>query len=127
MKKIIYYCLISLSITVTVNAQKINKDTLFFKFDKNYISNSKAGTGNFTLKDSHRDGTFFFKKMEILTNLKPEKKLCLKKYVRNSEYYDKSRKRKLYDYGLYDHLRNYTIFLVKGKEYIKVKASYEIE
>lgn len=127
MRKYLFYSVVCLCYYAT-NAQKQIKDTLFFKYDKNYIKERIIDTNiYYVLEDSHSEGTFFFQGIQTFLNLKPEKKRCLKKYVRNSEYYDKSGKRKLYDYGLYDHLRDYTIFLVKGKEYIKVEASYEIE
>lgn len=115
-----------LLISLTIKGQE-TKDTLYFKFNRDYLQIYEVTPGQYYLVDSSDDGVFFFEKMETLTDLKPKKILCLKKYVRNSEYYDKSRKRKLYDYELYDHLKNYIIFLVKRKEYIKVRASFEIE
>ena len=68
----------------------------------------------------------------MIKNFKLKKEVrCLKKYVRSSQYYNKTKKRPLDDFELSVHLSNYTIILVKKDkkemEFIEVIASHLIE
>ncbi|MCL8008798.1 hypothetical protein M8845_15315 [Gelidibacter japonicus] len=118
---------------LNLSAQDRAKDTLYFKLDGNYLYESKYVENSFLLEDSNDvgKGTFFFEKIRTEHHKEPQKILCLKKYVRSSIYYNKDKKFKLNDYRLWEHLNNYTIYLVKktdhGVEYIQVIANFEIE
>jgi hypothetical protein len=127
MKNIFYLTFAIILISLSSKAQSIVKDTLFFKFDKNYILQSKNGSGNFILVDSNSDGTFYFERQETIYNLNPKKVKCLKKFIRNSEFYRKDYHRKLEDYSLDEYFRNYIIFLVHKNEFIHVESRFEID
>lgn len=134
MKKII---LLNISIffysILSFSAQDRTKDTLYFKLDANYLYESKYVGNSYLLKDSNDvgRGTFFFEKIGTEPHGAPQEILCLKKYVRSSKHYSKHKKFKLNDYRLWEHLNNYTIYLVKKTdqdvEYIRVIANFEIE
>ncbi len=121
------YLIFLIIILFHIEANSQDKDTLFFKFDKQYIIPSLGNENNYILKDSHEEGTFFFTIEEIYKDLEFEEPLCLKKYVRKSEFYDKKRKRKLNDYRLMGHFSNYEVFLIKDDKFIKVTSSYSID
>jgi hypothetical protein len=103
------------------------KDTLFFKFDKNYIDIYEVTPNKYYLKDSSNDGAFYFEKQETIYNLNPKKVKCLKKFIRNSEFYRKDYHRKLNDFRLTQYFGKYVIFLVHKNEFIHVESSFEIE
>ena len=126
MKKNIIH-IITLLIYFAANAQEKVNDTLFFKFDSRYVYDALSGFEAYILKDSGYDGTFYFEKEGIYVGLNPEKVLNLKKFVRTSKFYNRKRHRKLNDYRLYEYFRDYTIFLVKGNEFIKVTSGHEVE
>ena len=128
---IIIVCLISF---LNLSAQETKKDTLFFKYDENYLKTYKEIPNHIYLEDSSGigNGNFFFDEIDIVNNIPLNKKTkCLKKYVHSSIYYNKNNKRALNDYRLWEHLNNYDIFLIKknkGKiEFLKVRANFEIE
>ena len=132
MKKLILFnIIIVLYSTLSLSAQEKEKDTLYFSYSENYISVYDVTPNKIYIIDSSDDGTFFFEKIETEINKNPNKILCLKKYVRESKYYDKHKKVKLNDYRLWEDLNNYTIYLVKKSkskvEYIRVIANFEIE
>lgn len=78
------------SITV-IKAQERKKDTLFFKLDNSYVYESKYAPKEYLLKDSNSDEKFFFKGVKKVNNLKPKEILCLKKFIRSSKFYDKTK------------------------------------
>ncbi|WP_195760076.1 hypothetical protein, partial [Flavobacterium sp. LC2016-23] len=77
-------------------------------------------------------GNFYFTEVKKIKNQNVKsKKRCLQKFIRSSKFYDKNKKLKLNDYGLWEYLKDFVIVLVKDvgnkKEYIQVESSYEIE
>ena len=127
MKNIFYLTFVITLLSFSSKAQSIDKDTLFFKFDKNYILDAKDGSDDFLLVDSNSDGTFYFERKETTYNLKPKQVKCLKKFVRSSKFYRKDFYRKLEDYSAYEYFREYVIFLVHKNEFIRVESRFEIE
>jgi len=130
MKRFVFlFCFIFLFNT-TLKAQE-KKDTLFFKYDNKYIKTFAEMPNHFYLEDSSggSHGTFFFGKGDVKSNLNPKSILSLKKYVRSSVFYDKTKK--LNDEKIADFFSNYVVFFVKTidkkVEYIQVKSSFEIE
>lgn len=116
--------------STTLKAQE-KKDTLFFKYDNKYINTYAEIPNHFYLDDSSggSHGSFFFGKGEVENNLNPKSILSLKKYVRSSVFYDKTKK--LNDEKIADFFSNYVVFLVRiideKVEYIQVKSGFEIE
>lgn len=116
-----------------LSSQEKLKDTLFFNLDGKYIFQSKYVSTSYLLKDSNDidKGTFYFEELEIINNVIPKEILCLKNVVRSSKFYNKQKKRKLDDNGLFEYFDKYIVFLVKENketdEYIKVRANWEIE
>ncbi|MBE8726379.1 hypothetical protein [Flavobacterium hungaricum] len=85
MKKVLYLFLLVLC--TKLQAQQKTKDTLFFKVDNSYISETKHTADKFVLKDVNSDEEFYFKGIEVLKDLKTNKILCLKEVViRNYGY-----------------------------------------
>lgn len=127
--------LILLSLFSTfIGAQETPKDTLFFSYDKNYIRTYDKIPNHFYLKDSNgtNNGAFYFTEVKTLEKQKIKSKgICLRKFVRSSQYFDNDKNPKLNDYELWKYFRDFFVFLVKdvgGKKiYIQVKSSYEIE
>lgn len=103
------------------------KDTLFFKFDENYLLQAKDGSDDLFLVDSNSDGTFYFERQETTYDLKVETKLDLKNFIQSSRFFRKDYIRKLLDYDLSEYLENYVIFLINENKFIKVKPRFEIE
>ncbi|RXP60877.1 hypothetical protein EC396_04280 [Lutibacter sp. HS1-25] len=127
MKNIFYLTFVIILLSFNSKAQSIDKDTLFFKFDRNYILGAKDGSDDFLLADSNSDGTFYFERKETTYNLKSKKVKCLKKFIHNSEFYRKKNHRKLNDFRLYEYFEKYVVFLVNKNEYIHVESRFEIE
>lgn len=127
---LIIICLISISI----NAQKISKDTIYFSYDNKYITTHVEIPKHLYIKDGSgtSSGNFYFTEIKNISvpNVKP-KAVCLKKFIRSSKFYDKKRKPKLNDYGLYQEFENFISVFIKEtngiKEYILVDPSFEIE
>lgn len=103
------------------------KDTLYFKLDNSYVYESKYEPNSFLLKDIKGNEIFYFSGIELVKNLKPNEILCLKKTIRSSRFYDKTKVQKLNNYKLGIYFNNYVIFLVKKKnnvtEYIRVEPT----
>lgn len=116
---------------ISLNAQEKTKDTLYFKYDNKYINLYTEIPGHFYLDDSSggSNGSFFFKKGEVKSDLSPKKILSLKKFIRSSDFYDK--KKKLNNEKIAVFFSNYIVFLVKNidkkVEYIQVESGFEIE
>ncbi|WP_264536839.1 hypothetical protein [Flavobacterium sp. N1736] len=120
--------------SIFIKAQEKTKDTLFFTYDNKYIKTYVEIPNHFYIKDgsNYMDGTFHFVEVKVLENQSVKsKEICLEKFVRSSRFYDKNKKRKLDDYGLWEYFKDYAIVLVKKvhgkKEYIQVYSSFEIE
>ena len=103
-------------IGISSNAQ-IQKDTLFFNYDSEYMIENFDGK-MFSVKDTGEDEEYFmFVRGSASQKLKPAKILNLKNFIRSSSFYDNSREPKLDDYRLSRFLEGYEIFLVeKGKD-----------
>ena len=84
MRKYIFCITIIISlISVNFKAQTKAKDTLFFKFDKNYIVTYDVTPDKYYLLDSNSGGTFYFERKESHYNLKPNKVKNLKDFIHN--------------------------------------------
>lgn len=109
------------------------KDTLFFKIDNKYVCESEQNKGIYLLEDSStiNNGTFLLSKKDNNIIMKNDKMeiLDLKTFIRNSRFYDSTKKRRLKDDDLCKYLSNYELFLVSNKnnELIKVYPSVEVE
>ena len=109
----------------------MNKDTLFFKYDSQYIKTHIEIPKHYYLDDSSggNNGSFFFKEVRVINNIDMKQILCIKKFIRSSKFYDKNKK--LNDYELASFFNKYLVFLVrknsKETEYIHVESSFEIE
>ncbi|MEP6931696.1 MAG: hypothetical protein ABI850_16860 [Flavobacterium sp.] len=127
---LIVLCLFS----TLIQAQENPKDTLFFTYDKKYITTHIEIPNHFYIKDGSgvAVGNFYFTEVKKIKNQNVKsKKRCLQKFIRSSKFYDKNKKLKLNDYRLWEYLKDFVIVLVKDvenkKEYIEVESSYEIE
>ena len=133
------YILIILSIfSLNILAQEQKKDTLYFKFDTNYIK---------VMKDFDNDYIFMFKKEKLVTSafgkiikedmfhfaqsgtppivykLNPRKIYSLKTYLKNRENIFKDKRTKKMDaYKLMEYFDNHTVFFLFEKKLIKVKV-----
>ena len=71
-----------------------------------------------------REELVYLLEEEIYSNLRPNKVLCFKDVLKNSNAYFKSnpyfKRDQLDDTKLAEYLGRYVIFLIKGKKYIKV-------
>ena len=132
-RKIVYTVFSILLFTSTLYAQKQKKDTLFFNVEKNYLIEFDELPNEIYPIDAGSDGsgTFYFQVLDTLFKLNPKEILCLKEFVRSSKFYNKYKTKKLDDYGLWDYLDDYQIFLVKENKnetlYLKVYAGFVIE
>ena len=135
------YILIILSIfSLNILAQDQKKDTLYFKFDTNYIK---------VMKDFDDDYIFMFKKEKLVTSafgkivkedlidfdfvqsetsiavykLNPKKIYKLKTYLNKRENIFKDKRTKKMDaYKLMRYFDNHTVFFLLEKKLIKVKV-----
>lgn len=114
MKTYIYF-LLTFFFVGNLHGQEKTKDTLFFKYDKFYIEESTTHLNEFYLKDRNSDEMFFFRKTAILYNLKPKEILCLKKTIRQPQFYNKTKKQKLSNYRLMMYFRGKISYLVRKK------------
>ena len=116
---------------IPLKAQETKKDTLFFKYDNKYIKTFNEAPGVYYLADSHGGslGAFFFSEIRRIDNVKFKKLMCLKKFVRSSEFYDK--KKKLHDLEITGLFKKYIVFLVRKNDtattFIEVEPFFEIE
>ena len=114
-------------------SQESKKDSIYFNYDEDYLRENFLNQPNYLyVEDSGNDSAyFFFIKKSVYKDLAPKEILNLKEYIRASSFYRKEFKRKLEDYSLYEHLKNYTIFLIRNenckKEYILVDPMMVIE
>ncbi|NQX81607.1 MAG: hypothetical protein HRT66_06405 [Flavobacteriaceae bacterium] len=132
-------CLIILILfTNILFGQERVRDTLFFKYDKDYIIENEFDKSTLVLNESEtKYGSLLFSllKGNTLLNLKPKKILELKKYVRNSKFYnskdgiidliDKNDNYKVESLWIYMG-SNYVIFLIDGNKFIEVYPGGEI-
>ena len=127
MKKNIFSLFISIFSIGFLQAQERISDTLFFKYDKNYIKTYPEIPKQYYLADikTGGNGTFFLNEVQIVSNLKKKKMLCFKKFVHDLKFYNK--KQELDDNKLADYLSQHTVYLVRKNEYIQVQAGHEID
>ena len=132
-KRTVCKVLLTLLFASMLKAQEEKKDTLYFNYDKDYLSEFDVLPNEIHLEDAGSDhsGTFFFQATDTLFHLNPKKVLCLKEFVRSSKFYNKHKTKKLDDYRLAVFLDSYQIFLVKENEnkkyYLDVFAHFVIE
>jgi len=126
--------LIVFYVSISTKAQEILKDTIYFKYDTNYITTHVEIPKHLYIKDGSgtSSGNFYFTEIKKIKtpNIKP-KVVCLKKFIRSSKFYDKKRTPKLNDYALYEEFEKFIPVFVKKtngiKEYILTDPSFEIE
>lgn len=127
MKNLIFITLCFFSSIVL--AQEHKRDTLFIKYDNSLLTRGKLTGENtfvYTIKGTNNSDDFvYLLEQEIYYNLRPNKVLCFKKVLKNSNAYYK--KEKLNNSILVKYLGKYDILLIKGKKYIKVAIVHEIE
>ena len=125
-KLLILFAIIFLSNNL-IYGQK--KDTLFFKHNDKLLlkkwqdPNSKEFS--YGIKGTGNNGLVYFLEQKTYEDLNQKKIKCLKKALTESNVY--YRDNKIDDWKLNQYLDKFVIFLVKGKEFIKVEARYEIE
>lgn len=132
------YLIILILFTNILFGQERVRDTLFFKYDKDYIIENEFDKSTLVLNESEtKYGSLLFSllKGNTLLNLKPKKILELKKYVRNSKFYnskdgiidliDKNDNYKVESLWIYMG-SNYVIFLIDGNKFIEVYPGGEI-
>jgi len=133
-----YITLVILLFTINGWSQKLTKDTLFFKYNCNYISVEKKNIDNYHFfkfkkeelvtsafgKRIKRENLFYFVQRTNMTyNLKPKKIYSLKKFLkkRPDTFRDKSTNK--YDaYKLMLYFDKFVVFFLKDKKFIKVKV-----
>ncbi|MBF4494405.1 hypothetical protein IR010_17805 [Flavobacterium sp. MR2016-29] len=106
------YLMITLLFAINAQGQEKANDTLFFKFDKSYITESDL---TFYLKDTNHNEIFYFRGTQLLNDLKPKKILCLKEMIRQPKFYNKSKAQKLNTYELIIYFSDKITYLVKEK------------
>ncbi|MDG1870573.1 MAG: hypothetical protein P8I78_01255 [Flavobacterium sp.] len=106
MKNHILVLLVALLFLKSLEAQKMNKETLFFKYDSQYIKTHIEIPKHYYLDDSSGGniGSFFFKELRVINNTDMKQILCIKKFIRSSKFYDQHKK--LNDYELASFLVN---------------------
>lgn len=117
-------------------AQEKIKDTLYIKYDINILSRKQdtiekkfihliKGTGN--------NGFVYLLEVEILNNLNPKKVNYINNILNKNEfsfkskYLNKDKRGKINDWKLAEYFDKHMIFLVSGKNYIKVTTKFEID
>lgn len=127
------YTILIFVISLKLFSQNIQKDTLYFHFDKHYtldssnfidLSYSEKNTiSNISLKQTKTNGYVYFFKEEVFTNLKPKQILSIKDYIETKEFYFNGKFNKIVDKEKVKDLLNdrYIVFLVKDKKFIKLK------
>lgn len=110
-----------------MQAQEKGKDTLYFKYDNKYIKTYSEMPKHYYLDDikTGGSGTFFLNGVQIVSNLKKRKLLCLKDFVHNPKFYNK--KQEMDDNKLADYFSQHIVYLVRKNEYIQVQAGHEID
>ncbi|MFD2938542.1 hypothetical protein [Flavobacterium notoginsengisoli] len=129
-----YLLITAFLISISIKAQQESKDTIYFKYDNKYIKTYVEIPKHLYIKDASgtSSGNFYFTKIRNINGPKSKAKvICLKKFIRSSIFYNKSKLPKLNDYNLYEELNKFVIIFVKktngSKEYILVESSFEIE
>ncbi|GAA4106251.1 hypothetical protein GCM10022393_00600 [Aquimarina addita] len=124
----------SLLFTSILLSQEKKRDTLFFKYDKNYLITSKVSKDSYLIKDGYynKGGLFFFDKKQDHYNLQPEKVLKFKKFIRSSKlFYNKKKTRKLNNRKLLNYLTDYVVIFVTKEDakikFIEMNTGIEIE
>ncbi|MDR7208693.1 hypothetical protein [Flavobacterium piscis] len=106
------------------------KDTLYFKFDNEYVYKQKEFPDEYFLREESSEGGFFLKEIKKTVNLKPEKVLNFKDFIQSSKMYYKHNKM-FNTHELAEYLSNYVVFLLikenKEIQYIEVSPGYAIE
>ncbi len=119
-------------------SQKSTKDTLFFKYNCNYISvekknidnyhffkfkNEKLVTSAFGKKIFNEDLFYFVQAEASLINSNPRKIYSLKTYLRKRSNVFKDKSTNKYDsYKLMLYFDKFVVFFLKDKKFIKVKV-----
>ncbi|WP_163410809.1 hypothetical protein [Flavobacterium ajazii] len=129
-----FLILIVFYLFISAKAQQTLKDTIYFKYDTDYITMHVEIPKHLYIKDGSGTsyGNFYFTEIKTIKapNVK-SKVACLKKFIRSSKFYDKKRAPKLNDYALYEEFEKFIPVFVKKtngiKEYILTDPSFEIE
>lgn len=111
---------INTSLVPAQDSTRINKDkdTLFFKYEKDYLKKGKHVENEIyvidALKDNGSSEVFFFQIENTLSNLDPKKTISLKSFIKNSKFYRPEKKKNIFDdSALSNHLNKFIIFLEK--------------
>lgn len=107
---------------VVLTAQEKTKDTIFFKLDNRYVYQSKNNPQRYLLKDKNKDEIFFFEEVKVIDNLQASKILCLKKFIRESNFYNKNQK--LDNQGLINFFSDYYVVYLVRKTRAKIEYIY---
>lgn len=132
-----YFTFIMILIGFVSNGQETQqepqRDSLFFNFDTTLFIIYEVSPNDYYLKTTNPpDEALVFKKIKIVNCLNPKKVLNLDSFIKNSYYYDSSKKTGHYNLsGLADLLSDYMIYFVRKKgvkvEFIEVEAICQIE
>lgn len=123
MKKQFSFIMLFFSIVV-LTAQEKTKDTIFFKLDDRYVYQSKNNPQRYLLKDNNKDEIFFFEEVKVIDNLQANKILCLKKFIRESNFYNKNKNQKLDNQGLINFFSDYYVVYLVRKTRAKIEYIY---
>jgi len=126
-KSFILFIIIILSTVCSIYGQK--KDTLFIKYNDNLLlkkwQNPNNNEFSYRIKGTGNNGLIYLLEDKKYNNLKHKKIKCLKKLLKREDIYN--RKGRKDDWKLNQFFDKYIIFLVKGKEFTKLEARYEID
>ncbi|MEE9361240.1 MAG: hypothetical protein V3U92_01430 [Cellulophaga sp.] len=123
------FCLVCLSGFTQVK----KKDTLYFKYDKNYTIDGDqyvnmtyaqfAADRILDMPETQTDGYIYFLKKKIFLNLRPKQVLSIKEYLERRVFYYEGKYNKIINKWKLKELllESNIIFLVKDKEFIKPK------
>lgn len=104
------------------------KDTIYFKLDSGYLKKRFEDGNKYFFQDTYSDQMFYFRENGLFKDLKPEKIESFFEYLRFPKLrYGNSIYGSLDDYRLWEHFKNYIIFLVGDDCFIKVDPGWEIE
>lgn len=131
--KNILFSFISFTIALNfANAQEVNKDSLFLKYDKLYFKTFDKNPDYLFFKQGFGvgGGTLFFVKKEVIDNLKSKKVVSFKKFISKCPFYDK-KKRKITNYHLFmKYISTFEVFVVQKsnhqKKVIKLNIAFQI-
>ena len=118
----------------TIKSQEKAKDTLFFKLDDKYLSESKDQESKlYIIKNNYdvREGAVYFKEYKIVKCTKPQKVLCFKKFAESSKLYRINNKKQLSELKIMNLFDNYIVVIVNKKDdvtkYVEVAPVFKIE